>query len=160
MKIYYMRQHNILPAEYPYSACRIELQHLKAQVYINKDLIQVMAKHSAGRIFRFCQQNLNILLAEFGYSAERIKSTKKQLHGAEKASAPKAELGLAQPQPVYYIFISSCSKLSQPNNNHNPNNKTTKIVVGMRLSNRRLLIAGNHHHPLTTTQTQNYMIEQ
>ena len=46
-------------------------------------------------------------------------------------------------------------KLSQPNNNHDPNNKTTKTKVGLGLSNRWETTT----HPLTTTQTQNYMIE-
>ena len=53
-----------------------------------------------------------------------------------------------------HLILISGAKLSQPNNNHNPNNKTTITVVGLRLSNRW------EPPPTTTTQTQNYMIEQ
>ena len=59
---------------------------------------------------------------------------------------------------VHVIFIINwivTFLLSQPNNNHNPNNKTTITVVGLRLSN-----LWEYHDPPTSTQTQNYMIEQ
>jgi len=71
---------------------------------------------------------------------------------------------LSQPNnnhnPNNKTTITVVGLLSQPNNNHNPNNKTTITVVGLRLSNRWEPPPTTYHLPTTTTQTQNYMIEQ
>ena len=92
-KIFYCHSIQILSAEYPYST---------------------------GRISIFCWQNIHILPAESQYSARRIwifcrqnRNNQEQLHWAQKACTPWAELGTAQPPSCFFVcfFKHSLSHL-------------------------------------------------
>ena len=63
-----------------------------------------MANYSTGSISRFCRQNLNILPAEFGYSAGRIEPTKNSSIGPKKLVLH--ELSLAQLSSLlFFLFL-------------------------------------------------------
>ena len=90
-KIFYCHSIQILSAEYPYST---------------------------GRISIFCWQNIHILPAESQYSARRIwifcrqnRNNQEQLHWAQKACTPWAELGTAQPPLVFFCFLLNIPKV-------------------------------------------------
>ena len=107
-----MRQHNILLAESSYKP-------KSAGVY--KDIYRYNIVDSN----IFCRQNIQNMLAGFGFSAGRLKRTKKQLHSANKASTPRAELGTAQPPPFFETFPKS----SPLNRLLRPNFDTTQVLL-------------------------------